>query len=127
MATVRLTRNTHQIRFTNDTRFLGIPAHLVERAYGRRLEDDERVYFLLRLMKNNGLVLGIRPITSPHKAKTKPFTGWRCNPWAKRFYISAVGLKKALRALKRTLTVRGFPATVADGEIRAILPASGKQ
>lgn len=118
------------VRFVSHGKILGIPCRLIQKCLGRRLEDAEVVYFTVRILKNNGLQLCLRPMTyyqAARQQKPRPFKSWYSNGQADRVYISSIGIKRALNVRKETIEERGFPAQITDQEIRIIIPVSNKK
>lgn len=118
-----------QVRFVSGGKILGVPCRLVEKTYGRRLEDAEVVYFTVRILKNNGIQLCLRPIPfkiASRQQRPRPFKAWYGNGEADRVYLSSISIKRALNVRKETITSRGFPAVIKDGEIRVVIPVSAK-
>ena len=108
--------------FTNRLRLFSVPQALVEKALGRKLEEEEPVYLVFKMRKKPGYTaLVITAHTTKPRDKSS-FKGFKTNPNCTRFHVSGVTIGKALGMNPNKGGSRKFPSTVSDGEIICPIP-----
>jgi hypothetical protein len=122
MAVIKvMKRHMVHLKFTANRQYLGIPQFITELALGHRLEADQRVYYDVKVIRNKGLQLSLKPILHPERG-SKPFQGWKSNKQTTRYYISAVSILRALKPNKPVIDERSLVTSVKNGLIVAIVP-----
>ena len=108
--------------FTNRMRLFSVPQFLIEKALGRKLDDEEPVYLVFRMRKKEGYTALVITAHTVKPREKSSFKGFKTNPNCTRFHVSGITIGRALGLNANKAGKRKFPSTVSNGEILCPIP-----